>query len=82
MVLSVMLLVVACALTGCWFVYIPSGLFTSSDGAVCVADWAQVGAKIKLTDGREGVVTSLRGRSERCQDGRFPILADLDTAIR
>jgi hypothetical protein len=67
-------------LSGCWFVYIPSGIFDSR-GSYCVPETAMVGSKIRMSDGREGVVKSLAGRSDRCQDGRIPIRADVDFPV-
>jgi len=66
----------ASTLQGCFFFYIP-GSMLSGGGNTCATEAVAEGGRIKHADGRVGTVSKLYGRSERCQDGRRPILADV-----
>jgi hypothetical protein len=81
------------SLQGCWAVFIPGSVIsavadsvTGAEGTHCVAANAQVGGKIKLSDGSLWTVKSLSGTSTRCTNSDLPIRAMLipvtDAAIR
>lgn len=64
-------------LQGCLFFYIPSSLFAS--GNTCVGESAYIGQRVfNSQTGKTGVLKERIGRSERCQDGAMPILADVE----
>lgn len=64
-------------LQGCFFfATVPSSWFSSAQH--CVPEVARVGTRVSLSDGRTGTVTALHGRSDRCQDGLHPILAEIE----
>jgi len=63
-------------LSGCWFVYIPTGMFQQQTW--CVSEHARVGSPVAMRDGRRATVKALYGRSEACQDATIPIRADLE----
>ena len=73
------LIVASCViLQGCaGFIYIPGGLFQS--GNSCGAEGVFVGQIFNNTEtGKGGVVKEIHGRSERCQNGRIPILVTVE----
>jgi hypothetical protein len=47
-------------------------------GNNCIAEGLKEGVTIKFTDDRYGVVKRISGPSERCQDKRFPIRAEVE----
>ena len=61
-----------------WFcVFIPLSVFSSANS--CVAETSIVGQRITNSQtGKSGVIKELHGRSNRCQDGRIPILATVE----
>ena len=72
----ILVVLLALLLQGCWFVYIPAGLFSTANA--CAGEYAQVGQQLRHTDGREGTIKKVHGRSDRCQDGRMPMLVTVD----
>ena len=61
-----------------WFcVSIPTSVFSS--GNTCVSESAFVGQRITNSQtGKSGTIKELHGRTERCQDGKIPIVATVD----
>jgi hypothetical protein len=73
------LVVLICMLLqGCFFFYIPGSVLSSLSGwNACAGENVQVGQRLKYVDGRMGTVERVSGRSERCQDGKIPILVEV-----
>lgn len=67
-------------LQGCFFFYIPGSMLSAMSGYnTCAGERAYVGQRIRHhADGRVGKLVRISGRSERCQDGRWPILVEVD----
>lgn len=62
-----------------WFCvgFIPGSAFRPGD--TCVSESAYVGQRItNRQTGKSGTIKELHGRSERCQDGRIPIVATVE----
>lgn len=62
-----------------WFCvgFIPTSLF--HPGNLCVSESAYVGQSLtNRQNGKVGAIKELHGRSERCQDGKTPILATVE----
>ena len=76
--MRLILIAVSClTLSGCWFIWIPMGIFAK--GNFCVTERHAVGQKVlNQQTGKNGVITELHGRSERCQRGEIPILATVE----
>ena len=81
--LRLLLLVISCSsLSGCWFIFIPGSVtqsvvdgLTGSEGSHCVGPSTKVGDRVRLLDGKTGVVKSLSGTSRRCTMETAPIRA-------
>jgi len=57
--------------------FVPGSVFAK--GNTCVGESAYVGQRItNRNTGKTGSVKELHGRSERCQDGKIPILATVE----
>lgn len=71
-------------LSGCFAVFVPGSVIgkisdgiTGDKGEHCVPEYAKVGERIKLLDGRIFTVVSLSGKSARCTQDGMPIRAEL-----
>lgn len=79
--MSMRLVILLCLvpfITG-WFCvgFIPGSVFAS--GNSCVGEGASVGQRLtNYSTGKTGTIKELHGRSERCQDGKMPILATVE----
>jgi len=68
-----LVVLLALPMGGCFFFYIPGSLF--AEGNSCAGESAVVGQRLyNAQKARWGTIKELHGRSERCQDGRNPIL--------
>lgn len=68
-------LLLALLLQGCWFIYIPAGMF--QEGNSCSGESVYVGQRLKHDDGRTGTVEKVIGRHERCQSSARPMLVSV-----
>lgn len=67
-------------LHGClFFFWIPGSVIDKLSGwNACASEGVQVGNRLKHTDGRIGKVERVSGRSDRCQDGKLPVLVEVN----